>query len=72
VVAGFVFDWWDQADLAVQAAVVVPIGVLGDGDLEVVDRLPGSAVAFSVAGPQPEDVASAGDDDAVSRVSGWG
>ena len=36
---------WDQADLAVQAPVVEPVDVLGDGDLEVVDVLPGALVA---------------------------
>ena len=35
---------WDQADLAVQASVVEPVDVLGDGDLEVVDVLPRSLV----------------------------
>jgi hypothetical protein len=36
---------WDQADLAVQASVVKPVDVLRDGDLKVVDALPGAAVA---------------------------
>jgi hypothetical protein len=45
VVGGFVFDWRDEADLAVQAAVVEPVDVFGDGDLEVVDAAPGAAVA---------------------------
>ena len=36
---------WDQADLAVQAAVVEPVEVFGDGDLEVVDAPPRPAVA---------------------------
>jgi hypothetical protein len=35
----------DQADLAVQPSVVEPVDVLGDGDLEVVDVLPGPLVA---------------------------
>jgi hypothetical protein len=30
-------DGWDGADLTVEAAVVVPVEVLSDGDLEVVD-----------------------------------
>ena len=36
---------WHQADLAVQAAVVEPVDVLGDGDLEAVDVLPRALVA---------------------------
>ena len=36
-VSGLVFDGWDKADLAVQAPVVVPVDVLGYGDLEVID-----------------------------------
>ncbi|MDP9434148.1 MAG: hypothetical protein M3P93_02720 [Actinomycetota bacterium] len=42
---GLVFDGWDEADLAVEAAVVEPVDVLGDGDLEVVDAPPRPAVA---------------------------
>ena len=42
---GLVLDGWHEADLAVQATVVEPVDVLGDGDLEVVDRLLGPAVA---------------------------
>ena len=38
-------DWGDEADLAVQAAEVEPVDVLGDGDLQLVDVLPKSAVA---------------------------
>jgi hypothetical protein len=40
-----VFDWWDVADLAVETPVVVPVDVLGHGDLEVVDVLPWPLVA---------------------------
>jgi hypothetical protein len=43
-VVGFVLHRWDQADLAVEASVVAPVDVLGEGDLEIVDVLPGSAV----------------------------
>jgi hypothetical protein len=32
VVVVLVLGWWDQADLAVQAAVVEPVDVFGDGD----------------------------------------
>ena len=41
----FVLGWGNEADLAVQSSVVEPVDVLGDGDLEVVDALPGPAVA---------------------------
>jgi hypothetical protein len=40
-----VLGWWNEADLAVQASVVEPVDVLRDGELEVVDALPGSLVA---------------------------
>ncbi len=36
---------WDEADLAVQPAVVEPVDGDGDGDLEVVDASPRLAVA---------------------------
>jgi len=36
---------WDQSDLAVQAPVVEPVDVFGDGDLQVVDVLPRALVA---------------------------
>jgi hypothetical protein len=41
----FVLGRWDQADLAVQPSVVEPVDVLGGGDLQVVDALPGALVA---------------------------
>ncbi len=44
-VLGFVLDRRDEPDLAVQPSEVEPVDVLGDGDLEVVDVLPGAAVA---------------------------
>jgi hypothetical protein len=37
--------WWHEPDLAVEASVVEPVDVLGDGDLEVVDVLPRAFVA---------------------------
>jgi hypothetical protein len=37
VVLSLVLDGWDEPDLAVRAAVVEPVDVLGDGDLEVGD-----------------------------------
>jgi hypothetical protein len=40
-----VLDRRDHADCGVQAAVVEPVDVFGDRELEVVDRAPGSAVA---------------------------
>jgi hypothetical protein len=40
-----VFDRWDVAGLAVETPVVVPVDVLGHGDLEVVDVLPWPLVA---------------------------
>jgi len=40
-----VLGGWYQADLAVQAPVVEPVDVLGDGDLQVVDVLPRALVA---------------------------
>jgi hypothetical protein len=45
VVVVFVLGGWDETDLAVQASVVEPVDVLGDGDLEVVDVLPRPLVA---------------------------
>jgi hypothetical protein len=45
VALGLVLDRWDEVDLAVEASEVEPIDVLGDGDLDVVDVLPGSMVA---------------------------
>ena len=36
---------WDQSDLPLQASVVEPVDVLRDGNLEVVDVLPGALVA---------------------------
>jgi hypothetical protein len=45
VVVVLELDGRDGADLAAQAAVVETVVVLGDGDLEVVDRSPGSFVA---------------------------
>src|SRR5680860_1123761 len=44
-VLGLVLHRWDEADLAVEPAEVEPVDVLSDGDLEVVDALPGPAVA---------------------------
>jgi hypothetical protein len=44
VVADLVLGGWNESDLAVQTTVVEPVDVLGDGDLEVVDVLPGSLV----------------------------
>jgi hypothetical protein len=38
VVLGFGFDWRSHADLGVQAAVVPPVDVLEDGELELLDR----------------------------------
>jgi len=42
-------DRRDEADLAVQAAKVEPIDVLGDGDLRVVDVLSGPRLRTSSA-----------------------
>jgi hypothetical protein len=44
-VGGLVLDGWDQAELAVQASLVVPVEVLGGGDLDVVDPSPRALVA---------------------------
>ena len=44
----FVLRRWDVADLAVNPAVVEPVDVLGDGDLEVVDSSPRSLVEYSL------------------------
>ena len=41
----FELDGWDESDLAVEASVVEPVDVFRDGDLEVVDALPGALVA---------------------------
>src|SRR4051794_41138149 len=45
LVQGLVLHGWDEPELAVEAAVVVPVDVLGDGDLEVVGAVPGAFVA---------------------------
>ena len=45
VVGVFALGGRKESDLAVQASVVEPVDVLSDGDLEVVDALPGSAIA---------------------------
>nr|WP_234401609.1 hypothetical protein [Thermobifida halotolerans] len=45
VEVGLGLRWWDQSDLAVQAAVVEPVDVLGDREFKVVDVLPRAAVA---------------------------
>jgi len=39
-VFGFEFGGWDQSDLAVEASVVEPVGVFGDGKFDVADRFP--------------------------------
>ncbi|XUK63803.1 hypothetical protein ABMA10_17715 [Plantibacter sp. RU18] len=39
------FDGWDVSDLAVESAVVVPVDVFRDRDLELVDPLPRAEVA---------------------------
>jgi hypothetical protein len=44
-VEGFELRGWDVAELAVEAALVEPVDVLGDGDLDVVDAGPGTLVA---------------------------
>src|SRR5439155_26583523 len=46
VVQGFVFGGWDEPELAVEPSVVVPVDVLGDGQLEVVDAVPGPLVPY--------------------------
>ena len=53
VVVVFVLDGWGQPDLAVQASVVEPVDVLGGGDLEVVDALPGTIAADRETGRPP-------------------
>jgi hypothetical protein len=45
VVGVLVLGGRNKSDLAVQASVVEPVDVLDDGNLEVVDALPGAAVA---------------------------
>ncbi len=45
VVGVLVLSGRDESNLAVQASVVEPVDVLGDGDLQVVDVLPWPAVA---------------------------
>jgi hypothetical protein len=44
VVEGLVLHGWDEPKLAVEAAVVVPVDVLRDGDLQVVDAVPRTLV----------------------------
>jgi len=39
-VGGLVFGWWQVPEFAVEAAVVVPVDVFGDRDLDVGDVLP--------------------------------
>ena len=41
----FRFDGWDMSELAVESSLVEPIEVFSDGDLEVVNTKPGTAVA---------------------------
>jgi len=41
VMVSFMFDRWNQPDLAGKMAIIVPVDVLGDGDLEIVDGAPG-------------------------------
>ena len=41
----FELNRWNETDLAVETAVVEPVDVLGDGDLEVVDAFPRAPVA---------------------------
>lgn len=45
VVVLFVLDGRDHPDRGVQAAMVEPVDIFCDGELEVVDRSPGAAVA---------------------------
>ncbi len=49
----FVLGWRDQADLAAQPSMVGPVDVLGHSDLQVVDALPGAAVADQFGLEQP-------------------
>ena len=43
------FQMNDVADLAVEAAMVVPIDVGGDGELDIVDRAPAVATQDGIA-----------------------
>lgn len=45
IVLGLVFSGWDVADLAVETALVEPVDISGDGDLDVGDRSPGPFIA---------------------------
>lgn len=45
MVGGFVFGGGDMGELTVEAALVEPVDVFGDGDLDVVDAGPGVVVA---------------------------
>lgn len=40
---GLELGWWEQTDLAVQSAVVEPVDVLGDCDLDVADGFPSAS-----------------------------
>src|SRR5690349_2715966 len=44
VVEGLVLHGWNEPELAVEAAVVIPVDVLGYGDLQIVEPLPGPFV----------------------------
>jgi hypothetical protein len=48
-VEGFELSGWDVAELAVEAVLVGPVDVLGDGDLDVVDAGPRALVADQFA-----------------------
>lgn len=41
--SGLELGWRDMFEFAVKPSLVEPVDVLGDGDLHVVDRLPGTA-----------------------------
>ena len=45
VVVGFVFGWWDAAEVVVDASVVEPVDPFEGGEFKVVEAAPWSLVA---------------------------
>jgi len=54
VVVGFVLDWWEVVDAAVEPHFVEPVDPAEGGELEVVDPAPGTFVADAFGLVQPD------------------
>ena len=55
VVGGFVFGGWDEAEVAVEASVVVPVERFQRGELELVETFPGATVSDQLGLVQADD-----------------